>query len=69
MTIPLIDCSRPLTHMVPGFCEIRVPECEVDYFEENPAELGLIVLAQFNRCAVAVIGVIYDDEDDGEDNW
>ena len=69
MTIPLIDSACPLTHMVSNFCEIRVPECEVEYFEEHPAELGLIVLAQFNKCAVAVVGVIYDEEemDDGQD--
>ena len=68
MTTPLIDSDKPLTHIVSNFCEIRVPECEVDYFEDNPAELGLIVLAQFSKCAVAVIGVIYDEEevDDGE---
>lgn len=70
MTTPLIDSAKPLTHMVSNFCEIRVPESEVDHFEEHPDELGLLVLAQWSRCAVVVAGIIYeDDPDDGEENW
>lgn len=64
MTIPLIDSTKPLTHMVSTFCEVRVPEDEVDYFEENPADLGRIVLALWSKCAVVVAGVIYEEEDD-----
>ncbi len=75
--VPLIDSSKPLTHMVGSFCEIRVPEDEVDYFEENPADLGrlvlqlwsrcaVLVLQLWSRCAVVVAGIIYEEDDDGE---
>jgi hypothetical protein len=60
----LIDSPKPITHQVSHYCEIRIPEYEIDFFEDNPAELGEIVLAQFKRCAVAVVGVIYDDEEE-----
>lgn len=63
---PLIDSPKPLTHMVSHFCEIRVPEYEVDYFDENPADLGRLVLSQWSRCAVVVAGIIYEDDDDGQ---
>ncbi len=65
---PLIDSDKPLTHMVGSFCEVRVPECEVDYFEEHPEDLGRLVLAQFNRCAVTVIGIVYEDYEDCNDD-
>jgi len=68
--IPLIESDRPMTHMVSGFCEIRVPECEVEYFEENPADLGMLVLEQWSRCAVVVAGIIFDNvEEDDEEDW
>jgi hypothetical protein len=64
--MPLIETSKPLTHLVNSFCEIRVPEDEVDYFEENPADLGRLVLQLWSRCAVVVAGIIYEEDDDGE---
>ena len=64
--VPLIDSDKPLTFMVGQFCEIRVPEDEVDYFEENPADLGRLVLQLWSRCAVVVAGIIYEEDDDGE---
>ncbi len=63
--VPLIASDKPLTHMVGSFCEIRVPECEVDYFEENPADLGRLVLQLWSKCAVVVAGSIYEEDDDG----
>ena len=65
--IPLIDDPCPCTHMVSHFCEIRIPEHECDFFDENPEVYWLLVKSQLTRCSVVVTAVIYD-ELDGEDD-
>ncbi len=65
--IPLLDDLRPMTHLVDSFCEVRIPEDEIDHFEDHPADLGRLVLSLFSKCAVVVCGVIYEDTDEEGD--
>ena len=65
--IPLLDDPAPITHAVTSYCEIRIPESEVDFFEENLAALGALVMVQFSRCAVVVLGVVYEETDEEDD--
>ena len=60
--VKLLNDTTPMTHRVTEFCEIRIPEDEVDHFEEHPEELGQMVLDSLGRHSVVVIGVIYEED-------
>ena len=66
--IPLLNDPAPLTHMVTTLCEVRIPEDEIDHFEDHPADLGRLVLSLFSKCAVVVCGVIYEETDEEGDD-
>ena len=65
--IPLLNDPAPITHAVDGYCEIRIPEDECDWFDDHPESFWWLVRSQFSRCAVVVTAVIYEEIDEEDD--
>ena len=65
---PTPSDTAPLTHALSGYHEVLVPEDVLDWYRENPAWLGALIIdcIDENLCPF-FLTPLYEEDDDGQD--